>query len=418
VTAYTSVALLLASACAPPTTQPVAAADAAADTAADTAAPVTPDAPDVESVPGATDDPNGDLTGDLFGTTRVHAIALTVDDAGVSSLRADPYTYVPADITLDDTTYSDVGLRLKGHIGSFRDLDHKAAFKLDADQFVDGGRLLGLEKLNLHNLANDATGVRDYLAGLAYRAQGASAPRVGWARVSLNGDDYGLYALIEVYDRVWLETHRSDPDGNLYDGDYAVPDDGSYPHCDFTEEEQDNFTLDAGTDVGRADVHAVTEALQGGITAAAGLVDVPELQRSLAAEAWAGQDDGYFYNSNNYRAYFDPGLDGRVVLFPWDHEAAFNAGLPLGSPGGALAVACRADDDCHQGFVDAVAAGCAAIDLAELGPLLEGAIALVADDQSSDPRTTWTPADTQAGQDLLRRWVDERCGQMLADPAL
>ena len=110
--------------------------------------------------------------------------------------------------------------------------------------------------------------------------------------------------------------------------------------------------------------------------------------------------------------------DGRAILLPWDHEAAFNAGLPLDSPGGALAVACRADDDCHDGFVAAVNTGCAAIALAELGPQLEDAIALVAADLATDSRSTWTPADTQAGQDLLRRRVDDRCGQMLSDPGL
>ena len=51
-----------------------------------------------------------------------------------------------ADLLLDgEHELQDVGVRLKGRLGSYRSLSQKAGFKVDTDTFVDGQTLLGLE---------------------------------------------------------------------------------------------------------------------------------------------------------------------------------------------------------------------------------------------------------------------------------
>ena len=69
----------------------------------------------------------------LFDPLHVNEIDLDASGAALDSLRADPRSYVDAQITLHDSAtrygpYS-VGLKLKGH-SSFRDLDGKAAFRI------------------------------------------------------------------------------------------------------------------------------------------------------------------------------------------------------------------------------------------------------------------------------------------------
>ena len=59
----------------------------------------------------------------FFDQSVMHTIDIELADGSESSLWADQYTYVPADVTIDGTRLEDVGVRLRGKIGSFRTLD-------------------------------------------------------------------------------------------------------------------------------------------------------------------------------------------------------------------------------------------------------------------------------------------------------
>lgn len=115
----------------------------------------------------------------------------------------------------------DVGVRLKGGIGSFRPLSQKAAFKLKFDELVDDQTFFGLEKLTLNNMVQDPTMVHETLAYETFRALGVPASRTGYAFLRVNGVPFGLYLNIEALDSValprWFTSTR-----HLYEGAYGT----------------------------------------------------------------------------------------------------------------------------------------------------------------------------------------------------
>ncbi len=396
---------------------PVSDSVAALDTATDTG-PATDTAPDdtdtVEDVP-AVQDP-GDA---VFAIDGVHTIEITLGSALRDQLDADPYTHVETEIRFDGKSLTGVGLRLKGRYGSFRSLSQKAGFKIDLNRFNESQTLYGLTHLNVNNLVQDGSQLHDRVAYNAYRSVDVPAPRVGYAWVTVDGESYGLYGLVEDYDDQFLEQHFADSDGNLYDGDYWLADDwSSYVLVDFSPSKYTYFDLDAGTDVGLADVAAVTDA----VSASCGtqefdetletVVDYGHWLRFWAMEIWVGQWDGYNYNSNNYRIYFDPGREGRMIMMPWDHDQPFYDDLWINQPAGLLGSCCKQDLGCRDRLYDELDAVCAALDTSALTADLEATAELINPYVREDPRREVGYDTALYYQDHTHDWVLDRCDEL------
>ncbi len=376
-------------------------------------------AADTEEVPGW-DGEHEDPADWVFSLDRVHQVEILLSANADTNLRQDPYTYVEASLSLDGQTLDPVGLRLKGKIGSFRDLDAKAGFKVDFNRFDAQLTLSGLERLNLDNMVQDPSCNHDRIAYRIYNAVGVPAPRVGYAQVRVNGDSFGVYALVEDYDDVLLDWAYSDPSGNLYDGDYIPIGDGGYRLADFQRTMHDNFQLDEGQDVGHEDIYQITEALldscegEGFMDAVGAVVRLEDFAQFWAAEIWLGQWDGYAANTNNYRVYFDPADGGRARLHPWDHDNAFLTGDWVVHPSGELALCCKRDEACHALFHEALkrvdhAAGAMGLvgDLRDTMELLEPYL-------RDDPRRECSMESVEDEQGALALWLQVR-GYVLAN---
>ena len=68
---------------------------------------------------GDDDDDTADALDGFFSLATIHDISIEVSDAGVENLSQEPTEYTRADVTIDGSTYLDVGIRLKGAAGSF-----------------------------------------------------------------------------------------------------------------------------------------------------------------------------------------------------------------------------------------------------------------------------------------------------------
>ena len=202
---------------------------ACAQTSTDTAAPDPVDLPDptLETAPAWSDD--GDQ---LFNRLVVHQVEITLDEDDLSALEREPYVYVEGEVTFDGKALDPVGVRLKGHIGSFRDMSRKAGFKLDLNRFFPDQKLYGQKQLTLNNAVVDCSYSKEHLGYTLYRAAGVPVPRNGFAWIRVNGQDYGLYVLTETPDDQLLERHFVEPGGTLYDGKYLYFDNGSYQLMD------------------------------------------------------------------------------------------------------------------------------------------------------------------------------------------
>lgn len=368
---------------------------------------------DIEQI-GSAPDAGGapEYEEDFFDDTFVHTIAITLSTDAKAALRRDPYEFVPGDVTIDGWEFPGVGVRLRGKVGSFRELTGKPKFKIDFNTFGADRKLGPFKALALNNEVVDCSYLREPVGYALFRQLGVPAPRTTYTQVTVNGDDYGLYVAVEFPDDNFLESRYPDGGGNLYDGKYLYWGPDSYALVDFSPEYVENFRLEEGEDVGNADVLAIAEALQADGTFAerlGPLLDTDEFHRFLAAEQWTGQLDGYGLNSNNYRVYFDPS-DGRAELLPYDLDYAFypsgSWGIGWGSPVGSLARACWADAECYAAQRDAALDVVATVDTAALLADVDRWTALIAPLADADPRRECRRREVAPSMASMRAWVE------------
>jgi spore coat protein CotH len=355
----------------------------------------------------------------VFAIEGVHTLEITLGQVLYDTLEADPYTHVETDVVFDGQSLTSVGLRIKGRYGSYRSLSQKSGFKIDLNRFHEGQTLYGLKHLNVNNLVQDAAQLHDRVSYNAYRSQGVPAPRVGYAWVTVDGEPYGLYGLVEDYDEQFLEKNFAEPDGNLYDGDYWLAEDWSYyVLVDFEPSTYTYFDQDAGTDVGLADIKGVVDQ----VSATCGgqdfdeamdtVIDYDHWLRFYALEMWVGQWDGYNFNDNNFRIYFDPGRDGRMIMMPWDHDQPFYDDLWFNQPEGLLSSCCKADFGCRERFYSALDDVCLGLDTEALAQDLRDTAALINPYVQEDPRREISYDTALYYQDLTEDWVYDRCDEL------
>ncbi|MDP2307917.1 MAG: CotH kinase family protein [Pseudomonadota bacterium] len=397
----------------------------------DTAAPADTAAPpdtDVEIIEPAEDPPEpvvteeaggeqdtSDLAGWLFGLHMIHQVEITLPDTSEAALAATPYVWAPADISIDGEELAQVGVRLRGKIGSFRTLAGKPKFKISFGEYVEDQRFYGLEELSLNNSVVDCSAMKEVMGYYVYGLAGVPTLRASYAQVSVNGAPYGLYVLVETPSDKWLDRNFEDPSGNLYDGKYVWYGGYSYTLLDFAAGVDDSFQLEEGTDVGNADIAAVSAAL----TESAGrpffygamgsVLDWDAYHRMTAVDQFIGHNDGYSMNTNNFRVYFDP-TDGKAELLPWDLDYTFlydyEWGLSWSNANGNITNACFADEGCfarHRTTMstfldtwDADDAWKARFDQIE---------ALTYAATQADPRSECAASSVQPYRDYVRAWL-------------
>jgi hypothetical protein len=260
----------------------------------------------------------GDAAEVLFSGDSVEVFELTLPPASVAGLRAAPRQFQPGTLVWNGRTFDRVGVRLKGQ-ATFRTIDERAAFKIKLDEFVPGQRLLGLRRLTLNNMAQDPSWARERLAYRLYREVGVPAPRCASARVSVNGERFGVYANVETLDDELVEDRFGKPIGNLYDIGKVILD-LSPANAALFERETHGEPVD-GSDLPRLlQVMSGPEARL--LEDAAQVIDLDEWLRVAAVQALLADWDGFFACANNYEIYRDPAR-ARFFLLPWGEDQSF-----------------------------------------------------------------------------------------------
>ena len=367
-------------------------------------------------IPPAEEIPEEDSSDEwIFTQGTTHSIRLEIGTDGQRELGRDPYTSVAAKGWYDDRPMGTIGVRLRGKIGSFRDLNGKPKLQLDTNAFADGGRFYGLEGLSLNNTVVDCSSIKDPLAARTFVAAGIAASRTTYAQVSIDGEAYGLYVVVETPDDRFLKRNFEEPGGTLYDGKYVYYDDGSYLLLDFTPDLVDSFQQEEGEDVGHADLRALTDA----VTASWGTdhfmsdldpyLNWEEYLTELAVEQVIGHLDGYALNTNNYRVYFDP-ADGKAKLLPWDFDYAYLEeswwGMSWSNPRGLLASGCMQDPVCKEALRQKVAEVLEKVPASDISTQAEELLDWIADEE--DPRAECGRRDILAERQRMRAWPESR----------
>jgi spore coat protein CotH len=312
---------------------------------------------------------------------------------------------VPATFRWSDESW-EVGLDLKGHT-SFRTIDEKPSFKIDFGEYLDQS-FHGVRRLTLNNLVSDPSGMSEALAYTLFAERGLPAPRHTYACVQVDGEDYGLYGLVETMDEQFLARTFEDPSGWLYDrdGDADLTPDGIFA---FEVEEE-------GPGAAHEDLVALVEALERApevLPVIEARFDADALIGALAVEIALASVDGYALNANNYLLYHEPDPD-RWWLLPWGVDQAFRgpAGVVETSSArpGILAERCLAEAACAARLGDALrelADPMAALDARGLAERLRGA---------PDPRAETTPLSRWWARERMISWVAARPAALRAYP--
>ncbi len=295
--------------------------------------------------PGVSTDP----TDVLFPRAGVFRVDLRVSQRDLDRLDENDRLTVEAGLGFEGAWLEPVGLSIKGGLGSRRDIDDKAAFRINLDEYVQGTRLRGMETLTLNNMVQDPSTVHEVLGYGLLREAGVPAPRVAHVELYLNGEYRGLYLHVETVDDQFLERwFPDDPYGNLYEGTYGV---------DLRPEDVQDFDLDevGENDVtDRSELQALADFLAGPRTEAQmpefeRRVDLEEVLDAMAAEALMGHWDGYQYSANNYRIYHEPSID-QWSLVPSGLDQTFEDARGIWDGDAALIEFCLDIPSCRRRY--------------------------------------------------------------------
>jgi hypothetical protein len=314
------------------------------------------------------EDPKEDLDAlreAFFALDSAHGVEITLSLGAVMALEEEPYEYVIGDVNVDGEDFLQVGVRLKGKWGSFRTLDEKAAFLVNFAKYDKDSRLVGMKKIALNNLVQDASGMHEWLSYALLRSADLPASRVAYTWVRVNGEDYGFYAAIEVVDNPhFLSQFFTDNDGQLYEGEYGT---------DLFVEKIKDFDHDGGVEDGKVALYELAAALdaieedpEGGLAKLGEVIDVDRYLAFAATEIWLGHWDGYAWTRNNYFIYRPEEDEPRWTWIPWGLDQTFHDHLEPFGGDGRVTLLCNQDPDCRaqlgQHFLD-VSARSADLDL-------------------------------------------------------
>ncbi|EYF05490.1 CotH kinase family protein [Chondromyces apiculatus] len=254
--------------------------------------------------------PEEDEAAAVFDRSRLHAIDLLVEKSDLSSLETDLDARVPCTVLYDGVMIRGAGIRQKGN--TLVELSEKPSFSVKFDEFADT-KLYGLNKILLNSSKQDPSFLREQLGADMYTRAGLPTARVAHAQLRLNGEDRGIYVVVESIDKDFLRLHfgEGNEEGNLYEG----------PCCgDFVEAGSEIELKDEDEGRSRDDLEALAEVVVETPDEVLELMldqhlDLDGFITSYALEAALGHWDGYAYRANNYYLYHDPG-SGRFVFIP------------------------------------------------------------------------------------------------------
>ncbi len=357
----------------------------------------------------------------FFDPSAVSEIDFTLPPASLQKLEEEPKTdeYQHAEITAKVAgvthTLADVGFRLKGGHGSFRELSGKAAFKVKFAEFVKKQKLLGLKKLTLNNMVQDPSMTHETLTYELFRAMGLPAPRTGYASVRINGTLYGTYLNVETYDDTMLPRYFATTQ-HLYEADAAG--------VDVRTGEAGTFEVDEGDEVDLSDL----EALIGAVNKDGGdwsdnvspFADLAEMTSAWAVERYVAHWDGYAgtdapFRPNNYYLHSDEA--GVFATMPWGTDQTWEPSreVEFDEPAGGLMFnECVADASCQQLYLENLSeVRCVALDSDDAARAAKLAALLAPfQDDEDEARRESSPEEIADELEAVEEFATVRPGQL------
>jgi spore coat protein CotH len=297
-------------------------------------------------------------------------------------------------------------VRLKGQLGSKRAFNEKPAFKIDVEKGQD---VLGFDNLTLNNMVQDSTMLHETLGYRVYADAGVPVPETTYIWLTVNGEPYGLYLLVESIDRRFLKRRFGDGSGMLYEGAYG---------SDLNPGDEDKFELDEGKDPGRAGlrrlIRAVAAQSDDVFYGDSALVDTRAFLAMMAVQVLINDWDNY-YRSNNYRIYWNPSAH-RWVFIPTGIDQTFtHHKTEIFGATGTLFRRCMKSDRCTRDYKAAVRDAAARFERLDLTGTLDRVWSVIGGRAESDPRKPYNAEAMNAARAQLRQFIETRAEEVRSD---
>lgn len=286
---------------------------------------------------GPAEDPVPAYVHRLFSRDRVHRVEIDLPDWEGFLQRAPLEEYALCSLVIDGEPYPHAAIRAKGNNSRrlVEEYGHdRYSLKLEFDHYRSGS-FQGLDKLSLDASFQDNSYLKNDLTYDMMAFMGVPTPLTAWAQVFVNGEEWGLFLLIEEPEDAFARRNFGRDHGPLYKPDYKslsdANDDVALIYTDDRFESYDNIFRNARFPLTVADKRRLIDALR---TLSTGedletAVDVEEVVSYFAVQAFVVNLDSYLgKNGHNYFLYEE---EGRLQILPWDYNLAF-ATYSLGMP--------------------------------------------------------------------------------------
>jgi spore coat protein CotH len=276
---------------------------------------------------------------DLFNPNVVQRVDLLMHSQDWEKLKQNfqENTYYPADFQWNGQTVRNSGIRSRG-LGSRSPT--KPGIRVDFDRYSSDQTFLGLKSVILDNLTQDSSGVRESVTMQLFARLGIPASRESFARVYVNNQLIGLYAIVESVDKDLLARVFGALDGNvqndgyLFEYNYVLGAPWRFENLgaalDPYKERFDPKTHESKSDTDKWGpieelVRMVNDTPQSSLASVLEpRLDVGAFLRYVAAQNFVAQNDGFVgYDGMNNFYFYRLEDSTRHVFVAWDEDNAF-----------------------------------------------------------------------------------------------
>ena len=284
----------------------------------------------------------------LFNQNNLPILEINLPENALAYIDADPAAeeYVEGSLTYNGETISPIGIRYKGSIGAFvggvsgNDWSNlsgfKTATKLSMKFKIDWkgyhSTFYEIKTLQLHSMSLDNSQMHDRLGYWLFRQMGVPAPRCIHAKLYINGQFNGLFALVEQVDEQFAKHNFLDGSGNLYKEVWPLKSNNSVQtDRKFYEGLVSNRQTGVNINIIKSFAQNITNANDSEIqTILNNHINIDQTVALAVVDRAIRNDDGPFHwycgwfgcEPHNFFWYENPSTN-KVHLIPWDLDNAF-----------------------------------------------------------------------------------------------
>lgn len=296
-----------------------------------------------------------------FLKDKLQTVSIEIDENNLNYLLQnaldEPYV-MTSSVTIGDVTLGYCGLRTKGNFTlahAFTDNpgSDRFSFTVNFGEYVnktafgEKQTFFGCDRISFNNFFFDKSMLKEFFSLMLMEEMGLPTPQFGLAKLYINGQYYGVYAMVEALDESILEQHYHVDDKAL--SSYLCKPTGTrfryeelkkdpaplYEHSEETHAQVQDMLptalewsrklncLAAGTDFAGNPIDVQSENY---LQLLSQVMDVEETVTYFAVHSWLCQLDNMFVGLQNFGLYISP--EGVSTLLPWDYDLAFGCYFP------------------------------------------------------------------------------------------